>query len=131
MDDPVSNLAATFAVIKPDQRVDAIPVSPTVYDELDARYQGFGGHSLVAQYAFSADWGGWEQHPAGDEMVVLLSGRVDMVLRMDGGDEVRSLSAPGDYVIVPAGIWHTARTAEPTRMLFITPGAGTRHASDP
>jgi hypothetical protein len=28
---------------------------------------------------------------------------------------------------VPKGIWHTANTTLPTKMLFVTPGAGTEH----
>ena len=33
----------------------------------------------------------------------------------------------GAFTIVPKGTWHTAKTTVPTKMLFITPGAGTEH----
>jgi hypothetical protein len=43
----------------------------------DRRFAGFKGHVLVATFAFDADWPTWERHPAGDELVCLLSGEVD------------------------------------------------------
>jgi oxalate decarboxylase/phosphoglucose isomerase-like protein (cupin superfamily) len=58
---------------------------------------------------------------------MLLSGSATVLL--EDGDAVReiALRAPGDYVLVPRGAWHTARTDEPTAMLFLTPGNGTEH----
>ena len=38
MDEAVFNLANTFAVIKPDQRVEPVAVSPSVYQQLDERF---------------------------------------------------------------------------------------------
>ena len=83
--------------------------------------------SLVATFAFDSDWSTWERHPAGDELVCLLSGEVRMVLDRDGAEEVVDLRKPGEYVLVPRGTWHTARTAVPTNMLFVTPGDGTEN----
>jgi mannose-6-phosphate isomerase-like protein (cupin superfamily) len=68
-----------------------------------------------------------EMHPNGDEVVCLLSGRATMVLEIDGREKLVELDEPGAYVIVPQGTWHTARTNEPCRMLFITAGEGTQH----
>jgi mannose-6-phosphate isomerase-like protein (cupin superfamily) len=64
-------------------------------------------------------------HPAGDEIVCLLSGRASF--EFEGRGHVAELSEPGSYVIVPKGTWHTAHTTVPTRMLFITPGEGTQN----
>ena len=69
-------------------------------------------------------WDSWERHPAGDEVVVLLSGRVDLVQDLDGAEHVVELQ-PGQAVINPAGVWHTARVHEPGVALFVTPGRGT------
>jgi len=69
-------------------------------------------------------WDSWERHPAGDEVVLLLSGRVDLVQDLDGAEHVVELQA-GQAVINPAGVWHTARVHEPGVALFVTPGRGT------
>jgi hypothetical protein len=68
----------------------------------------------------------WEMHPAGDEVVGLLSGRVDLV--MEDGDRECSIALAGRAaVIVLQGVWHRALVYEPCDMLFTTRGAGTRH----
>ena len=41
------------------------------------------------------------------------------------------LSTPSDFVIIPKGVWHTARVHAPTTMLFVTPGEGTKNAAAP
>ena len=118
-------LAEVFAVLKPDLSVDTVPVTPSIYAELDSRFNRFRHHVLISEHEFSESWSTWEQHPAGDEIVVLLSGRAEMVLRQTEGDICAELTQPGSFVVVPAGTWHTARTSVSTRMLFVTPGEGT------
>jgi quercetin dioxygenase-like cupin family protein len=43
---------------------------------------------------------------------------------LDGAEHVVELR-PGQAVINPAGVWHTARVHEPGVALFVTPGRGT------
>ena len=77
--------------------------------------------------SFDSTWNNWEMHPNGDEVVCLISGKVSMVLEIGGRAVVAKLLSPGDYVLVPKGTWHTARTSEKCTMLFVTPGEGTEH----
>jgi mannose-6-phosphate isomerase-like protein (cupin superfamily) len=79
---------------------------------------------LICVMSQEETWDSWERHPAGDEVVVLLSGRVDLVQDLDGAEHVVELQ-PGQAVINPAGVWHTARVHEPGVALFVTPGRGT------
>ncbi len=121
------DLAEVFAVLRPDLSVDTVPVTPSIYAELDSRFNRFRNHVLISEHEFAESWPTWERHPAGDEIVVLLSGSAAMVLRQAEGDRVIELTRPGAFVVVPAGTWHTARTSVPTRMLFVTPGEGTEN----
>jgi oxalate decarboxylase/phosphoglucose isomerase-like protein (cupin superfamily) len=66
-------------------------------------------------------------HPNGEEVICLLSGEVEFVLELDEGPLNVALRTPGDYCIVPRGIWHTGRTNTAARMLYVTPGEGTEH----
>ncbi len=125
------NLQDVFAVLKPDLGVDLAPVTPTIYQELDAKYDNFKSHTLVSIHNFESDWNVWERHPAGDEIVVLISGSATLTIRKDDGVAVETLSQPGSFVVVPRNTWHTAETSEPTRMLFLTPGEGTEHSENP
>jgi mannose-6-phosphate isomerase-like protein (cupin superfamily) len=126
-----SRLDSTFVVLDPELGATRVPVTTTVYEELDRRFGGFKGHLLVATHSFERDWPTWERHPAGDEVVVLLSGAAEFVLDRDGSHESVRLEAPGSFVIVPRGTWHTARIAASATMLFITPGEGTQNEERP
>ena len=122
-----SDIANEFVVISPEKTASLETFTPTLFQELDERYSGFKGHELVSSFEFNSDWSTWEMHPAGDEIVILLSGEVTFVLDFDGHHQSAALQTPGSYVVVPRGIWHTAKTDRAARMLFITPGEGTLH----
>jgi len=124
-------LTDVFAVLRPDLKVDPVAVTPDLYTSLDRNYDAFHGHVLVALHDFDADWDTWECHPAGDEIVLLIAGSATLVIRDGDGEQSIDLATPGEYCIVPAGRWHTARVSEPVRMLFITPGAGTENREQP
>jgi quercetin dioxygenase-like cupin family protein len=79
---------------------------------------------LVCVLAQDATWDSWERHPAGEEVVILLSGRVDLIQELDGRHHVIALT-PGQAAINPTGVWHRAVVHEPGHALFITPGEGT------
>ncbi len=81
---------------------------------------------LVSLLKHDADWGGWERHPLGDEIIVQLSGRMRLHLDMPGGEAQVDLPA-GRCVIVPRNVWHTADVSEPSSALYITEGQGTEH----
>ena len=121
------DLASTFVVVEPHHAAIPVAVTPAIFAELDERFDHFKGRLLVSSFGFDSDWSSWEVHPAGDEIVCLLSGDVTMVLDRNGVEEVVHLRDPGSFLIVPKGTWHTARTSVPTRMLFVTPGEGTQN----
>jgi mannose-6-phosphate isomerase-like protein (cupin superfamily) len=68
----------------------------------------------------------WERHPAGDEVVVCLSGSVDVVRDEDGTTRAVHLG-PGEATVNPAGVWHAVDMDGQARILAITAGAGTEH----
>ena len=109
---------------------DAVPLEVTESfwpDLMSGKLAHLGPGRLVSYYHFTEDWDAWERHPAGDELVVLVSGAVDFVLELPEGHRTLELRGPGAFVIVPAGAWHTARVREPSVGLFVTDGEGTEH----
>jgi mannose-6-phosphate isomerase-like protein (cupin superfamily) len=101
--------------------------SPEHLESYEARFEGDGPEGrLVCVSPQEATWDYWERHPAGEEVVYLISGRVDVVQEIDGAERVVELR-PGQAMINPTNVWHTARVHEPGSALFITPGAGTEH----
>ena len=91
-------------------------------EQLDA----LGHDWLVSEFRCDEDWGAWEMHPNGDEFVYLLEGDIEFRLELPEGDQHQRIEGRG-AVVVPRGVWHTAKVFKPSRMLFITMGAGTRH----
>jgi len=119
-----------FVVINPSKEAAVEEVDSDLYSRLDANYNGFSGHELIACYEFDSDWSGWEMHPNGDEVVVLLSGAVSLVLK--NGEEQTSilLKEQGQFVVVPKATWHTIKTSAHSKLLFVTPGEGTQHRAN-
>src|SRR5262245_32826334 len=81
---------------------------------------------LMGKTDQSKDWDHWEVHPAGDEILVLLSGELEMVLELPGGERRARMKA-GETFVVPKGVWHRGIVHKPGELMFITPGAGTQH----
>jgi mannose-6-phosphate isomerase-like protein (cupin superfamily) len=69
--------------------------------------------------------GEWEMHPAGDELVFMLDGAVDLVLDEPGDERTVALAA-GQGFIVPRGCWHRFVRKGPCDLLFVVRGSGTK-----
>jgi hypothetical protein len=81
---------------------------------------------MVMVFEGSRSWDTRERHPAGDEVVICLSGRMTVIREVDG-DQERIGLGPYEAMINPCGMWHTADVHEPVRFMTITPGQGTEH----
>lgn len=121
------NINSTYVVLDGSGSAVPVSVSNTFYEELNRNFGDFQDKRLVSQLDFNHDWATWEMHPAGEEFVCLLSGQLDLILKQNGLENRLSLKTPGSYVIVPKGIWHTAKVHQPCSVLFITPGEGTQN----
>lgn len=119
-----------FIVLSPDKKAFIEPADQTLYDRIDKTYNSFIGHELVSCYEFESDWPSWEVHPHGDEIVLLISGEVEFLLEEEAGETCVTLKEQGEYMIVPKGVWHTAKTQTRSKLLFITPGQGTQHKNN-
>ncbi len=104
-----------------------VPVTDDFWQTMDRRTELHEGRLLTAtRFQTAADWPHWERHPAGDEIVCLLSGAMDLVLQEAGGERVVELRERAACV-VPRGIWHRGIVRAPSCALFLTRGKGTEH----
>jgi mannose-6-phosphate isomerase-like protein (cupin superfamily) len=67
-----------------------------------------------------------EMHPGGDELIFLISGRLDLIAEEDGGETVTPMGA-GQAVVIPKGVWHRLDIKEPCQLVVMTPGPESRH----
>lgn len=115
----------TFVQLPDGPDATLLDVTPDFWQTLDARDDLRGGR-LISAYRFTEHWTNWERHPAGDELVVQLCGAMDFILQEANGERTLSLKGRA-AIIVPRGVWHTARVFEPSEAIFITRGDGTEH----
>ncbi|MFT3806647.1 cupin domain-containing protein [Arenimonas sp.] len=122
------NLIGTYAHVRDDAGMRAIPADGDFWQALgEGRFPELDQGRLLSAFEFAEAWSSWERHPAGEELVLLLAGACDLLLELEQGLQRIHLEQIGDYILIPKGIWHTAHTDRPTRLLFLTPGLGTEH----
>jgi len=98
------------------------------YADYSARTAADGQEGrLVSAHRFTESWDSWEMHPAGDEVVLCLSGRMTLHQDMADGTRTTVVLEAGEYAINPPGCWHTADIEGEASALFITAGMGTQH----
>jgi len=119
------DLLTTYIQLDDGPAARRIDVDPEFWMKIAERPH-LGSGRLVGVFPYERDWESWEMHPAGDEVVYLLSGVVDMVLGESSGERIVSLRA-GTACVVPAGVWHSANVRVAGQALHITGGAGTQH----
>ena len=121
------DLIGTYINLRADGGVQRIEIGPTFWpDVMAGKHPELEEGRLVAVFPYDGNWTSAEMHPAGDELVYVLSGAVDLILQEPGGDRAIPLEA-GEGQVVPKGVWHTARVRARAKVLHVTAGAGTQH----
>jgi len=116
----------TYVHLAADGSVRTLPGGERFWSLPEAELDRFDPDWLVTEFECSSPWSNWEMHPEADEFVYLLSGAALLLLERATGIEEVPLQKRA-AVVIPKGIWHTAKVSEPCRMLFITMGRGTQH----
>ena len=116
----------TYVLLRTDGNAEQVPGGETFWSMPPQDLDGCGHAWLISEFECSADWPNWEMHPNGDEFVYLLSGSATLLFEQPGGVEEVPLDGRR-AVVVPKGIWHSAKVSSPSRMLFVTKGLGTQH----
>jgi mannose-6-phosphate isomerase-like protein (cupin superfamily) len=83
------------------------------------------GYTVGCTAATDSPHGG-ELHPDADELLYMVSGRIEVRLELDDGDRQVELGA-GQALVVPRGVWHRISLKEPGQLFNITPGPGGQH----
>jgi mannose-6-phosphate isomerase-like protein (cupin superfamily) len=118
-------LDSTYVNLRPDDSATTLKIGPRFWAGVEKRTDLNSGR-LVGTTPQKKDWPIWERHPGGDEILILLSGELEMVLETRTGTRKTRLKA-GQTFVVPRNTWHRALVKKPGKLMFITPGAGTEH----
>jgi hypothetical protein len=130
MADEAFDLATTYVHLGQGAQAVALPGFQWTRDYMMTYLTTFASDGirgrLVGITPATETWTHWERHTEGDEIVVQLSGRSDVVQEVDGGYRTLSL-APGMAVINRRGVWHTSDVHEPGQTLFVVSGRRTEY----
>jgi mannose-6-phosphate isomerase-like protein (cupin superfamily) len=118
--------SSTYVCLAPSGGASTIEVKPDFWATIHEQ-TGLAEGRLVAAFRCDEDWGHWEMHPHGEEILVLLSGKLTMVFEEEGGKERHVVLEEGRACVVPRGVWHRAIVHAPGKLLGITYGRGTEH----
>jgi hypothetical protein len=92
----------TYLHVRDGGSIDALPVSEAFWMDLaQGKLPSLDQGRLMTAFTFSEPWSSWERHPAGEELVMLLSGAATLLLEQDGKVSAVQLTATGEYVLVP------------------------------
>jgi len=80
----------------------------------------------VVVSGYATDTPIWERHPAGDELLHVLDGGLD-VTTLTAAGPVHASVPTGSLFVCRKGLWHWARPRGHTAVLSLTPGEGTGH----
>jgi len=126
MDDDTFDLADTYLQLDDGPRAHRVWAVVEHFWEQIADRPDLDGGRLVMMMRYTDDWDSWEMHPAGDELVYVLDGAVDLILDEEHRERVVELRGRSGCV-VPRGVWHRGVVHRPGDVLYITRGAGTQH----
>lgn len=119
------DLADTFIHLSDGGSAESIPVDAEFWEKIGSRKELHEGR-LMGAFRVSEDPSHWEMHPEGDEILYLVSGSMDVILRKQNEERVVALRNSG-VCVVPRGTWHRQVVHGPCEFVFITPGKGTQH----
>jgi mannose-6-phosphate isomerase-like protein (cupin superfamily) len=121
-------LGANFIQLSDDADATPVPVGADFWERIAKRRDLQEGRLLTFFHLGSGNVH-WEMHPAGDEILCLISGATAVVLE-EGKTRRRVELKAGEAFIVPRGVWHCFEVSEPGDLLAITRGAGTEVRDD-
>jgi mannose-6-phosphate isomerase-like protein (cupin superfamily) len=120
------SLEHTYLHLRPDNSAKAVNVTSDFWSALGSgKRPELDAGRLMLQFDGTEDWSTWERHPEGEEVVLLVAGEATLVLEAPRGVVLHHLKRPGDFVLVPRNVWHTAKVKNFCTLLFVTPGKGT------
>ena len=103
-------------------------------EHLKARLQQLPNGLLLGAFQIARDVDAhshiWEMHPVGDEILVMVTGALEVEYADESHHGTCSLGT-GEAMVMPRGFWHRLALREPGLLLTLTPLEGTRHSDKP
>ena len=120
--DPTTN----FIDLAPGGRARLLPLDADFWPALAEGRLTLAGR-LVSTHDMKQGVAHWERHPAGEELLIAISGTYRIEVEQPADRRETTVLAAGEVFLVAPGLWHRVGVETPGRLMFITPGEGTEH----
>ena len=91
----------------------------------------FNGASIAVFRGDGVEVSEWEMHPDTDELLMVITGSATVEILTETESQDHHLT-PGQFVIVPQGLWHRHRDVHDLIEMYLTPGTSVQStAIDP
>ncbi len=119
-----ADFTENYASLKSNGNIEIFEGGDKFWSLAESDLDKIGENWLITEFHFEEDWKSWEMHPNGEEIVCLLSGAMNLLLKKD--DKIQTIELRGKgSVVIPRNTWHTAKVFSPSNMLVITLGKDT------
>jgi mannose-6-phosphate isomerase-like protein (cupin superfamily) len=104
-----------------------VDMTPTFWQELFSGQRAESQNGwLMSAFMMEKDLPMWELHHNGEEVLVMMSGNIDVIFEIEGQPRTLTLGA-GQACVVPRKTWHTIKVKEPGQLLALSFVHGTEH----
>jgi mannose-6-phosphate isomerase-like protein (cupin superfamily) len=115
---PMIDIARTFIHLGPGGGAEPLQVTPSFWSGSAAKRHERVVGALDFRSTEDLHSSMQEMHPEVDEVLLVLSGALDVLVEESGEERPISLES-GQAAIVPRGVWHRLVMRRPGRLLFI------------
>jgi oxalate decarboxylase/phosphoglucose isomerase-like protein (cupin superfamily) len=122
----VFDFHSTYTFLHEGAAVTPLEITPDFWANIQNRTDLHNGRMISVFQQSVGAWPHWEMHPAGEEVIYLLSGALTLTLEYPDGERRSVEMQPRNGIIIPRGTWHWAEVHEAGDLLVITYGAGTQ-----
>ncbi len=123
--DPI-DLSQTYTLLHPTGDVEKVKGGDQFWKTPRLNHDRIGTHWLFSEHYYANDWEEWKMHPAGDEIIYLLDGSIDVIIDQAKLTNTIKLRTNG-VVTIPRQNWYTVKVYSPCHILNISRELNTKH----
>lgn len=123
--DPI-DLSQTYTLLHPTGDVEKVKGGEEFWKTPRSIHDRVGQHWLFSEQHYQNDWKEWKMHPAGDEIIYLLDGSINVIIEQANLTNTLKLRSSG-VVTIPRQVWYRIEVLDPCHVLNISRELNTKH----
>ncbi len=116
--DPI-DLSETYTLLHSTGDVEKVKGGDEFWKTHRSIHDRVGQHWLFSEHFYQKDWTEWKMHPAGDEIIYLLDGSINVIINQANLSNTLKLRSNG-VITIPRRVWYTIQVISPCHVLNIS-----------